>query len=295
METPQDYYRGCGMMTAADARGARLDALPEAVADLCATVQGLLIHRDLAAFAYDVRMSEERISDAHLRPLSAVLARIREIDDRPLGIAREPHKRMAAVCRHFSLVLAAMLKARGVPARARCGFAAYFTPGRFEDHWVCEYWSAAQKRWVLADAQIDLVQRNLFHPDFDPLDVPRDRFIVAGDAWLRCRNAGADAELFGLSFVPNLRGSWFIAGNVVRDVAALNRMELLPWDVWGMMPGERDRLSGENEALLDRAAALTTSDDRAFPEVRAIYQDERLRVPATVFNALRNSVERIEA
>ncbi|HLK88027.1 MAG TPA: transglutaminase domain-containing protein [Candidatus Binataceae bacterium] len=295
METPQDYYRGFGTMAAADARGARFDALPEALADLCAVVQGVLIHRDLAAFAYDVRMSEERIDDAHLRPLRAMLARIRAIDDRPLGVAREPHNRMAAVCRHFSLMLAAMLKARGVPARARCGFAAYFTPGRFEDHWVCEYWNAAQRRWVLVDAQIDAVQRNLFHPDFDPLDVPRDRFIGAGDAWLRCRNAGANAELFGLSFVPNLRGMWFIAGNVVRDVAALNRRELLPWDVWGMMPGERDRLSGDDEALLDRAAALTASDDRAFAQVRAIYQDERLCVPATVFNALRNRAETIEA
>ena len=295
MENPQDYYRGFGTMSAVDVRRARFDALPEALGELCAAVQGVLIHRDLAAFAYDVRMSEQRIDDAHLRPLRAVVARIREIDDRPLGVAREPQHRMAAVCRHFSLMLAAMLKARGVPARARCGFAVYFTPGRFEDHWACEFWNAAEKRWVLVDAQIDAVQRNLFHPDFDPLDVPRDRFIVAGDAWLRCRNSAADPELFGLSFVPNLRGMWFIAGNVVRDLASLNRMEMLPWDVWGMMPGEHDRLSNENEALLDHAARLTISDDRAFGEIRALYEDDRLRVPATVFNALRNCAEKIEA
>src|SRR5262249_23833397 len=169
MENPQDYYRGFGMMTAVDTRGAQFDALPKGAADMCAAVQGVLIHRDLAAFAYDVRMSEERINDAHLRPLSAALARIREIDNRPFGVAREPQNRMAAVCRHFSTMPAAMLKAHGVPARARCGFASYFTPGRFEDHWVCEYWNAAEKRWVLVDAQIDSVQRNLFHPDFDPL------------------------------------------------------------------------------------------------------------------------------
>ena len=295
MENPQDYYRGFGTMSAVDVRRARFDALPEALGELCAAVQGVLIHRDLAAFAYDVRMSEERIDDAHVRPLRAVLARIREIDDRPLGVAREPQHRMAAVCRHFSLMLAAMLKARGVPARARCGFAAYFTPGRFEDHWVCEYWNAAEKRWALVDAQIDAVQRNLFHPDFDPLDVPRDRFIVAGGAWLKCRNSVADPELFGLSFVPNLRGMWFIAGNVVRDLASLNGMEMLPWDVWGMMPGEHDRLSNEDEALLDRAAGLTISDDRAFGEILALYEDDRLRVPATVFNALRNCAEKIEA
>ena len=35
----------------------------------------------------------------------------------------------------------------------------------------------------MVDAQIDEVQQNLFNNDFDLLDVPRDRFLVAGDAW----------------------------------------------------------------------------------------------------------------
>ena len=30
----------------------------------------------------------------------------------------------------------------------------------------------------------------------------------------------------------DLRGLWFVAGNVMRDFAALNNMEMLPWDVW---------------------------------------------------------------
>jgi hypothetical protein len=31
----------------------------------------------------------------------------------------------------------------------------------------------------------------------------------------------------------DLRGLWFIAGNVVREVAALDKMEMLPWDQMG--------------------------------------------------------------
>ena len=30
-----------------------------------------------------------------------------------------------------------------------------------------------------------------------------------------------------------MRGLWFIAGNLIRDAAALNNMETLPWDVGG--------------------------------------------------------------
>ena len=39
-----------------------------------------------------------------------------------------------------------MLRAKGVPARARLGFGSYFNPGYFEEHVLCEYWNAAQER-----------------------------------------------------------------------------------------------------------------------------------------------------
>ena len=31
--------------------------------------------------------------------------------------------------------------AQGMPARARCGFGAYFEKGKYVDHWVTEYWN----------------------------------------------------------------------------------------------------------------------------------------------------------
>jgi hypothetical protein len=62
---------------------------------------------------------------------------------------------------------AAMLRAQGTPARARCGFGGYFGSGAFEDHWVCEYWDEAAPGWKLADFQIDEVQLKLFDVDFD--------------------------------------------------------------------------------------------------------------------------------
>nr|WP_245939303.1 hypothetical protein [Actinacidiphila glaucinigra] len=33
----------------------------------------------------------------------------------------------------------AFLRARGMGARARCGFATYFVEGRGLDHWITEY------------------------------------------------------------------------------------------------------------------------------------------------------------
>src|SRR5205807_2560011 len=100
-----------------------------------------------------------------------------------------------------------------------------------------------------------------------------------------------DASKFG---IMQMTGLWFIAGNVLRDFAALNNVEMLPWDVWGptMRPGEAAGI--EQLALLDRLAALTRAPDQSFAEMRKLYQtDANLHVPATVFNAVRNQPEAV--
>ena len=291
MEDPQEYYQRSGPMTALGPHAAEFSTLPRDIASLCEVIQGVLIHRDIAPFLYGLKLSEAQRDDAHIRPIAQMLTRIHALDARPLTIAREPAHRLPSVCRHFSLMLCAILRDRGIPARPRCGFGAYFEPGKFIDHWVCEYWNAADARWILVDAQLDAIQRKQFKPDFDTLDVPHDRFIIAGDAWDQCRSGRADASRFG---ILDMHGLWFIAGNVLRDLASLNRMEMLPWDVWGLMDMNDAALTGENKALLDRVAALTLAGDDSFGEVRAIYEsDDRLRVPPVVFNALRNAPETI--
>lgn len=62
--------------------------------------------------------------------------------------------------------------------------------------------------------------------NFDILDVPRDRFLCAGEAWFSCRS-GADPAKFGIDHT-GVRGLWFVAGDLIRDVAALNKAEMLP-------------------------------------------------------------------
>jgi hypothetical protein len=194
-------------------------------------------------------------------------------------------------CRHYTVLAVAMLRAQGTPARARCGFGGYFGTGWFEDHWVCEYWDEAAQRWKLGDFQIDDVQLKLFDVDFDLMDVPRDKFLVAGDAWRLCRDGGADPATFGLSLM-NEGGSAWIAANLLRDVAALNNVEMLPWDVWGAMPAPDETITGEQNALFDRLAGLTGDPDAAFAELSAAYADDpRLHVPDRVYNAVRNRAE----
>ncbi len=147
-------------------------------------------------------------------------------------------------------------------------------PNHYEDHWVCEYWNAAQQRWILVDAQLDQVQREVLNIQFEPLDVPHDQFITGGQAWQMIRSGGADPDTFGIF---EWHGRWFVQGDLVRDFLSLNKIEILPWDGWGLMAGPEDGVSTTDLTLLDRMAALTLAGDSAFDDIRSLYAaDPRL-------------------
>jgi hypothetical protein len=276
-----DTYRTPVAMSDAGRQARLFDGLPHDVGGLAQVVQGLMVHEHIAP-AYGLTLSPEQHAQAHLRSVEKILETIAEQDRKPLPVARPAGERVVGVCRHFTLLHVAMLRAQGVAARARCGFGAYFVERMFIDHWVTEYWNEAQKRWVLVDAQLDGRQRELFKIGFDPLDVPRDQFLVAGQAWELCRAGKADPDSFA---ILDMHGRWLIAGNVIRDVAALNNHEMLPWDVWGAMVRNDAEL---DLPLIDRLAELSHAPDEHPAELQAAYEDRRIAVPGTVFNAVLN-------
>ena len=276
-----DTYRTPVAMSDAGRQARLFDGLPHDVGGLAQVVQGLMVHEHIAP-AYGLTLSPEQHAQAHLRSVEKILETIAAQDRKPLPVARPAGERVVGVCRHFTLLHVAMLRAQGVAARARCGFGAYFVEKMFIDHWVTEYWNEAQKRWVLVDAQLDGRQRELFKIGFDPLDVPRDQFLVAGQAWELCRAGKADPDSFA---ILDMHGRWLIAGNVIRDVAALNNHEMLPWDVWGAMARNDAEL---DLPLIDRLAELSHAPDEHPAELQAAYEDRRIAVPGTVFNAVLN-------
>jgi hypothetical protein len=275
------YYAEPGPLTTAGPSAGALAALPSTMPDLLAAVRGLLTHEPGSAQSVT----------GHLRMTHQILSRILAADPRPLIAARPPAQRLAGCCRHFTLVTVAALRAHGIPARARCGFARYFTPGLHGDHWVCEYWNAATARWVLADAQLSPELCRDLSITFNPAVVPRDEFIVAGDAWIRCREGDLDPSRCGLEG-DGQSGWWWVAGNLVRDVAALSKMEMLPWDVWGAMPKPGDSISDAIAEDFDRLATVTADPDTA-TESRALYADKQFRVPVHVYNFVRQKNESV--
>ncbi len=278
MSSELNYYSIPGCMTVPGPHGSMLENLPVSIADLCKVVQGSTIHIFWAE-RYGIVLPEERKAEVQLRTLERRLKRMADLDPRPLTETRSLEKRIVGNCRDFSLLMVSILRHQGVPARARCGFGAYFMPNHFEDHWVCEYWNPTQKRWVLVDAQLDAFQCDQLKIGFDPLDVPRDQFITGGKAWQMCRAGQAEPDAFGIF---DMHGLGFVRGDFVRDVASLNKIELLPWDCWGIIDSP-DLDDPHDLSFLDRLAALSALEVPDFEALQTIYEsDPRIKVGNTI-------------
>jgi hypothetical protein len=272
-----DYYRQLGAMTAPGEYSHLLIDLPDDIPGLCKVVQGVMLHIFWSE-AYGVTLSEDRKGEVNLRKVERMLARITQLDERPINTAREPEMRVVGNCRDHSVLLCALLKYKGVPARARCGFGTYFTPGKYMDHWICEYWKEQERRWVRVDAQLDSLQVVYLKIDFDPHDLPAGKFLNGAQTWQMCRSGEIDPDLCGIF---DMKGLWFVQGDLVRDFMALNNLEVLPWDCNSLMGGPDAEVGPEDYLLLDKIARLITSGDSAFTEIRSLYEsDERLRMGA---------------
>jgi hypothetical protein len=122
---------------------------------------------------------------------------------------------------------------------------------------------------------LDEFQRRTLGIDFDPLDMPAGEFVPASETWLRCRAGKEDPGKFGIF---DMHGLWFIRGNLVRELAALNHAEMLPWDVWGLMQVSDESMTQSQYALLDRVANAIKA--RRQEEILRLYGEESgLKVP----------------
>ncbi len=142
---------------------------------------------------------------------------------------------------------------------------------------MTEYWHPAEERWVQVDAQLDYLQQKVLGISFNPLDMPHGQFVLAGEAWQMCRQGKAAPDHFGIF---EWHGWDFIKGNVLRDLLSLNKVEVLPWDFWGLNTVPVAEFTPAQMDLVDRAAALSLAGNEAFGEVRALYEaNECFHIP----------------
>lgn len=283
--TALSYYAAHSTFSDPGTCVAMLDAVPGDLAAMRHAINPLVFHYRGDGDWTENGITPERIAEVDLRYADAMLGRIAELSGAPLGETRIPQERMVGCCRDFTLLFISLARHHGIPARSRVGFATYFFKGYAVDHVVAEVWDAAEARWRLVDPEL-----HAGHIDptdgvvLDPLDLPRDRFIVAPEAWLRCREGGDDPERYLVSpflEIPELRGWPYLLHNVVHDLAALNKREMILWDDWGIS-AEWAALTDGQRAMVDEAARIMASPDTSLAELQTLYAKDEFRVPEVV-------------
>ncbi|MER7014826.1 transglutaminase domain-containing protein [Saccharopolyspora sp. NPDC000359] len=230
-----------------------LDALPTDIRQLAAVTGGLVVHYRGAGIAF----TGERLAEVDSRWTERLLATDQRRFPVPLTAPRPLEQRLVGCCRDATLLTVAALRQHGIPARSRVGFAAYFHEGFHADHVIAEFWDG--QRWVLADAQLDQAD----HP-FNTCDIPRDAdlasapFATAAQVWTAHRRGEVDVDRFGVGPDHPMRGHWFAANYVLRELAHRRRDELLLWDFWGALVTTDSAVDVD---LVDEIAALLLAAD----------------------------------
>lgn len=281
-------YLADGPFAAAGRRDRMMAAMAEEIGPdpraLAARTRDLMVHAFWRG-AYGLAEDRERTrAETRLRTMEEKLERIAAAESalgRPDGDVAPlpPERRLIGNCRDFSLFFSALLRRVGIPARARCGFGMYFMPNHGEDHWVVERWDGAASRWIVSDPQLDQVMIDKMRIGFDPMDLPDGAFLSGGEAWLACR-AGDDPDKYG---ILGLKGWDFVKGDFVRDVASLAGLELLPWDIWGIMEKPYALLGEADLRALDETARATPMRRGLSREEAAeLCADARFAVPRRI-------------
>jgi hypothetical protein len=235
--------------------------------EVCANVHALFLHPDEQP---GKDLPAERQVEKNVRPAGELVRQLLALDPAPVTVARVPEKRLVGTCRHFAVMSCALLRDRGIPARVRCGFGMYFEAGLGMDHWVTEFHDGG--RWVRVDTEHFGREWGV-----DPRDLKPGEFLTGGEAWSAHRRGEVDPVKFGVPGTENW-GPSEIRGNLVRDLAALNNVETLPWDEWGRMAEAYQGKTGPDyDELLDEVAVVCAGDD--LDAIAALYQHPDLRVP----------------
>jgi hypothetical protein len=244
-----DYATPGPFTTIGTRHEAALAGLPSDPVEICRAVHELVLQ---PVDAIKLGLPEHRFAENQLRPADDIIAALLAVDPAPLTVPRDPERRVVGTCRHFALLSCALLRHRGIEARNRCGFATYFQPGQ-----------------------------GLGGPLLkQPEDLAPGEFLTGGEAWSAHRAGSIDASAFGVYGTENF-GPAEIRGNAVRDLAALHKVETLPWDEWGRMAASyRHETGPDYDALMDTIAATCAADDPA--ALAALYASEDLPVPADI-------------
>lgn len=280
-----EHYKKTGTFTYAGGYGDYFRSLPDEVPTLGRLICAQVIHRvtlkegntnanetllygDMNRYPWH-RM---RCEDDIFITAPALVSELFRLDARGFVRDRAVEHKLVVTCRYVSVLMSAILKAKGIPARCRAGFAPYFKEGISMDHWINQYYNEKEGRWITFDADGFYEECNM---PLSQYDMPEDSFDWAADAYLSVRSGKTDgtryvyADTLGTCALPAL------VRYLIYDFHALMNNEL----TYTFLPAYLDqRLDGLTEKELqefDALAEYLSKPDRYFDKLCTIWEQER--------------------
>ncbi len=211
-----------------------------------------------------------RCEDDVLMTTTAMVAELLRLDASGFKIERAVEHKIVVTCRYVSVLMASILKSKGIPARCRSGFAPYCLPGISGDHWINQYWSGENNRWINCDA--DGFFENL---EFDQFDIPNDKFFWAANVWLDIRHGKTDGTQFVYADDKGTKGLKAAIRAIFYDFHALMNNEIS----YEFQPSYIDRkfetLKANDFEEIDELATLLLNPDVNFDKIMHLWETRR--------------------
>ncbi|MBI2064961.1 MAG: transglutaminase domain-containing protein [Candidatus Yanofskybacteria bacterium] len=216
------------------------------------------------------RQSEDDI----LVTATAMLAELYRRDERGFVNDREPKDKLVLTCRFLAVMMASILKSKGIPARVRSGNASYFDMGELgnvsADHWINQYWNESEGRWITIDVDGSLSLKD----DFDPYDMPEGKFDFPANAWLDIRAGKIDPQHFYNA--GGSKGAIVVLWSLFYDFNSLMNNEIIyhHGPIYGN-PQKFEKLTSAEFEKIDRLAHLMQDPDGNFDELVKVWETEK--------------------
>lgn len=213
-----------------------------------------------------------RCDDDILLTSPAITAELFRQDPRGFTMGREIKDKVVITCRYVAILLASILKAKGIPARCRSGYADYFLNergNRFYDHWIVQYYHKKEKRWINVDPVRD------YKVAFNQYDFPNKEFKWIAEVWLNVRKGKEDCKRY-------IHGTCYndlnhLAYALFFDFHSLMNDEIsyLFFPTMFDEKKEFNNLKEEELKKLDQLATLMLDPDKNFDELRYLFRNDK--------------------
>lgn len=198
-------------------------------------------------------------------------------------IKRKTEDKIHVTCRGQAILLASILKAKGYSARVRSGFAPYIKyDGIAYDHWITEYYSKDENRWILVDADEHCIG---YENKINLNDISRDEFVFGAEAYLGMRTNKYKTEQIYYSSDPATLGLKASIRGLFYDFHCLMNNEIIFLHLPKYIQNKNFELSEEEYEELDVLATLLLHPDDNFEELLNIWNNKtKFRIMSGALN-----------